>query len=87
MNQGSTPAAQPPDNPEEAPKREQSRRFQVSTNHGAARHRVRYTETGGALVDTQECTFCQVTPDLSGAGSGCEVVKARPTDADVHQKD
>lgn len=52
----------------------EQRRFQVSSNRGAARHRVRYLETGGAAVDTNECTFCQVTPDLDGKTAGCEVV-------------
>lgn len=40
------------------------RKFAVSANRGQASHRVRYVETGGALVDTEECTFCQSVPDL-----------------------
>lgn len=40
------------------------RKFAVSANRGRASHRVRYVETGGALVDTEECTFCQSVPDL-----------------------
>ena len=43
------------------------RKFAVSSNRGKARHRLRYVETGGAAVDIEDCTFCQVTPDLSGA--------------------
>lgn len=38
------------------------RRFSVSANRGLARARVRYVETGGAAVDTEECTFCQAVP-------------------------
>lgn len=56
----------------------EQRRFQVSSNRGAARHRVRYLETGGAAVDTGECTFCQVTPELDGQASGCQVVAVAP---------
>ncbi|MET4024756.1 hypothetical protein ABIE59_000261 [Marinobacter sp. MBR-99] len=44
------------------------RRYAVSANRGAASHRVRYVETGGAGVDTEECTFCQAVPDLNHAG-------------------
>lgn len=40
------------------------RKFAVSANRGQASHRIRYVETGGALVDTEECTFCQSVPDL-----------------------
>ncbi|MFO7529200.1 MAG: hypothetical protein R6W86_10410 [Marinobacter sp.] len=43
------------------------RKFAVSANRGQASHRVRYVETGGALVDTGECTFCQSVPDLQEA--------------------
>ncbi len=45
-----------------------NRRFAVSANRGSASHRVRYVETGGAAVDTEECTFCQAVPDLDHAG-------------------
>lgn len=45
-----------------------NRRFAVSANRGSASHRVRYVETGGAAVDTAECTFCQDVPDLDHAG-------------------
>ncbi|MAO13519.1 MAG: hypothetical protein CMG82_09510 [Marinobacter sp.] len=45
-----------------------NRRFAVSANRGSASHRVRYVETGGAAVDTEECTFCQTVPDLGHAG-------------------
>jgi len=38
------------------------RRFSVSANRGLAQARVRYVETGGAAVDTEECTFCQALP-------------------------
>jgi len=44
--------------------RRKDRKFAVSANRGHASHRVRYVETGGALVDTEECTFCQSVPDL-----------------------
>lgn len=40
------------------------RRFSVSSNRGAARHRLRYVEAGGASVDTEECSFCQSNPEL-----------------------
>jgi hypothetical protein len=45
------------------PEREQ-RRFAVSANRSKASHCIRYVETGGASVDTEECTFCQAIPDL-----------------------
>ena len=44
-----------------------NRRYAVSANRGSASHRVRYVETGGAAVDTEECTFCQTVPDLGHA--------------------
>ena len=40
------------------------RRFSVSANRGAARHRLRYVEAAGAAVDTAECSFCQSNPEL-----------------------
>lgn len=43
----------------------ENRRFSVSANRGHASQRVRYVESGGAAVDTGECTFCQSFPDLS----------------------
>ncbi|WP_372965120.1 hypothetical protein [Marinobacter sp.] len=52
------------------------RRFSVSANRGQASHRVRYVETGGAAVDTEECTFCQAVPDAEHKG---EVKEARIT--------
>lgn len=45
--------------------RPRDRRFSVSSNRGAARHRLRYVEAGGASVDTEECTFCQSNPELN----------------------
>lgn len=45
--------------------READRRFSVSANRGAARHRIRYVEAGGASVDTEECAFCQSEPSLN----------------------
>jgi hypothetical protein len=42
------------------------RKFSVSANRGKASHKVRYVEAGGAAVDTEECTFCQAVPELSG---------------------
>jgi len=50
-----------------------NRKFSVSANRGKANHKVRYVETGGAAVDTEDCTFCQSVPDLSedeGVDSG-----------------
>ncbi|MBB5320601.1 hypothetical protein [Marinobacter oulmenensis] len=38
------------------------RRFAVSANRGRASHRIRYVETGGAGVDTEDCTLCQSVP-------------------------
>ncbi|QFS87056.1 hypothetical protein FIU96_09375 [Marinobacter sp. THAF39] len=52
----------------EAEQDRKNRRFAVSANRGSASHRVRYVETGGAAVDTEECTFCQAVPDLDHAG-------------------
>ncbi|MBZ2167981.1 hypothetical protein [Marinobacter sp. F4216] len=42
--------------------RETDRKFSVSANRSSAKHRVRYVETGGAGVDLEECTFCEVKP-------------------------
>ncbi|MCG7199592.1 hypothetical protein MD273_07635 [Marinobacter pelagius] len=53
-----------PDNRSSTASRRKDRKFAVSANRGQASHRVRYVETGGALVDTEECTFCQSVPDL-----------------------
>ena len=39
----------------------ESRIMQFSSNRGNARHRVRYTESGGALVDTGECRLCEIS--------------------------
>ncbi|WP_323750917.1 hypothetical protein [Marinobacter sp.] len=44
------------------------RRFSVSANRGNASHRIRYVESGGAAIDTEECTFCQALPDLEREG-------------------
>ncbi|MBR9870927.1 MAG: hypothetical protein GYB26_07300 [Gammaproteobacteria bacterium] len=52
------------------------RRFSVSANRGNASHRIRYVESGGAAVDTEECTFCQALPDTERKG---EVAKAEVT--------
>lgn len=43
-----------------------NRKFAVSANRGKASHKLRYVEAGGAAIDTEECTFCQVVPELSG---------------------
>lgn len=67
------------------------RRFSVSANRGLARARVRYVETGGAAVDTEECTFCQAVPvageeadasarKSSGAGYGASPAPAANAD-------
>jgi len=53
-----------PDTAKNTEDRRKDRKFAVSANRGRASHRVRYVETGGALVDTEECTFCQSVPDL-----------------------
>ncbi|MEQ9547749.1 MAG: hypothetical protein RIK85_17250 [Marinobacter sp.] len=44
------------------------RKFSVSANRAKANHKVRYVETGGASVDSEECTFCQSVPDVSDDG-------------------
>lgn len=44
--------------------RSRDRRFSVSSNRGAAHHRLRYVEAGGASVDIEECSFCQSNPEL-----------------------
>ncbi|MCK0105607.1 hypothetical protein [Marinobacter sp. S0848L] len=53
-----------------------NRRFSVSANRGNASHRIRYVESGGAAVDTEECTFCQALPDVEQKG---EVAKTEIT--------
>ena len=53
-----------------------NRRFSVSANRGNASHRIRYVESGGAAVDTEECTFCQALPDAEHKG---EVAKTEIT--------
>ena len=63
--------------------RSKDRRFSVSANRGQASHRVRYVETGGAAVDTGECTFCQAVPDLEHVGG----VKATEVAARRHHED
>ena len=57
-----------PDSTKNTEARRKDRKFAVSANRGRANHRVRYVETGGALVDTGECTFCQSVPDLQDGG-------------------
>lgn len=57
--------------PREESGREQ-RKFFVSANRGQASHRIRYVESGGAAVDTEECTFCQSVPTASTEGSKSE---------------
>lgn len=52
------------------------RRFSVSANRGNASHRIRYVESGGAAIDTEECTFCQALPDAERKG---EVAKTEVT--------
>jgi hypothetical protein len=44
-----------------------NRKFAVSVNRGRARHSVRYVEIGGNTVDSEECTFCESIPVVSGA--------------------
>lgn len=35
------------------------RKLSVSSNRGRASHQLRCVETGGAAVDTEDCSFCQ----------------------------
>lgn len=85
--------AEQPENQEQTERK--NRRFAVSANRGRASHRVRYVETGGAAVDTEECTFCQAVPDLEHVGgikatqvpghsytSECSGSEAQKADAD-----
>lgn len=44
--------------------RRRDRKFSVSSNRGKASHRLRYVETGGATVSTEDCTFCQSVPEI-----------------------
>ena len=39
------------------------RKFAVSSNRGRANHKLRYVESGGASVDTEDCTLCQSLPE------------------------
>lgn len=39
------------------------RKFSVSSNRDKASHKMRYVETGGAVLDTEDCTFCQPVPE------------------------
>ncbi|ODP99303.1 hypothetical protein BGK46_11095 [Salinivibrio sp. SS2] len=69
-----------PDTQKTIHEREQ-RRFSVSSNRSEANHRVLYVEVGGALVDNEACSLCQIVPscsdqlkkeedpDLSGTGT------------------
>ncbi|SFR45892.1 hypothetical protein SAMN05216203_0490 [Marinobacter daqiaonensis] len=59
-----TPESSPSKPPERASEQPQDRRFSVSSNRGKARHQIRYVESGGAIVDTEDCTFCQPNPQL-----------------------
>ncbi|MBZ0333544.1 hypothetical protein MARI_11590 [Marinobacter sp. JH2] len=54
-----------------------NRRFSVSANRGNANHRIRYVESGGAAVDTEECTFCQALPDAEHKGEVAKTEIAR----------
>lgn len=46
----------------EAADSRKNRKYAVSANRDRSHQRVRYVETGGAAVDTEECVFCEVTP-------------------------
>ncbi|MFW5824222.1 MAG: hypothetical protein ACOCVV_04585 [Marinobacter sp.] len=59
------------------PGRQQDRRFAVSANRGAAHHRVRYVETGGATVDTGDCTLCQASPELDWTTASADETERR----------
>ncbi len=67
-------------NPQAGQERERDRRFSVSANRGSARHRIRYVEAGGASVDIEECTFCQVNPELDWEASTTTEGKHRSGD-------
>lgn len=45
--------------------RRRDRKFSVSSNRGRASHKLRYVETGGAAVDTEDCSFCQSVPEVA----------------------
>jgi len=60
------------ESPDTSSTERRDRKFSVSANRGKASHKVRYVEAGGAAVDTEECTFCQSVPDLSGDAGGRE---------------
>ncbi|WP_152204947.1 hypothetical protein [Marinobacter changyiensis] len=49
---------------DQAPER-LDRKFSVSSNRGKGSHKLRYIETGGAAVDTEDCALCQSVPKLS----------------------
>ncbi|NWO06071.1 MAG: hypothetical protein HLX50_10340 [Alteromonadaceae bacterium] len=69
------------------PERER-RRFAVSANRGKASHRIRYVETGGALVDNEECTFCQAVPDLdTNANAESDRSRSKPSADTAAQTD
>lgn len=55
------PQAVQQDEPEQ---RHQPQRYQVSTNRGRARHRLRYIESGGAAEEEAEgeCGLCRNLP-------------------------
>ena len=48
---------------EEALVSRSERKFYVSSNRNNANHKLRYVETGGAAVDTEDCAFCQPVPE------------------------
>ena len=41
----------------------EARRYRVSRNRGAARHRVRYVESGGAIDTEDGCPLCKAEPE------------------------
>ncbi|GGY82067.1 hypothetical protein [Marinobacter zhanjiangensis] len=63
------------------------RRFAVSANREAARHRLRYVESGGASVDTEECSFCQSSPELDWEAKTVVSAAEKPSEGSARQGD
>ena len=54
------------------------RQFQVSTNRGRARHKLRYVESSVATGDAGECRLCR--PSLSSEPDDSEQCDLEPHD-------
>ena len=68
---------------QEKPEQEQTsgareRQFQVSTNRGRARHKLRYVESSVATGDEGECRLCR--PNLSPEPENGEQCDVEPHD-------